>query len=239
VFATIAVTVAAVEQRSGRLMWIAGVLTALGAATRPSFLFFAPAFVVTLMLDRHAGTIARRIREIAIFSTGFGCGVAPFTIRNWLVAHRFVLLVSSFVMLPYFLHVSNEPIPVHTFSADGLFGSLGDFARIWSERPRETAWVEAQKILFTFGFLEFGPRQAAPMPKALVLWPLLFALALWLGRIPRAPRQVLLVFLVSHLIAMIIGAPWTYGYKTILPFHLAMVVGSSFLLPPRRQQDAH
>ena len=236
VFATIAVAVAAVEQRRGWLMWIAGILTALGAATRPSFVFFAPVFVLALFFDFQAGALARRIREIAIFSTGFLCGVAPFTIRNWIVAHKFVLLVSSFIMLPYFLYMPDAPIPVITFSENSLVGSVGDFIRIWAERPRETAWVEVQKILFTFGFLQFGPAQTIPMPKALVVWPVLFALALWLGRIPRAPRQVLLVFLVSHVIAMVIGAPWTYGYKTVLPFHLAMLIGASFLLPHWGQQ---
>ncbi|MGH9173534.1 MAG: hypothetical protein ACRD1H_04210, partial [Vicinamibacterales bacterium] len=67
--------------------------------------------------------------------------------------------------------------------------------------------------------------------RTLVIWPILFAVALWFGRIPRAPRWALLTFCGSHIAAMVVGAPWTYGYKTILPFHLALLVGSAFLLP--------
>jgi hypothetical protein len=68
------------------------------------------------------------------------------------------------------------------------------------------------------------------MPVFLVL-PVLFALSLWSGRIPRPLRNAILVFGASHLIALTIAAPWTYGYKTIIPLHLLFLVSAAFLLP--------
>ena len=34
----------------------------------------------------------------------------------------------------------------------------------------------------------------------------------------------------SHVAAMVLAAPWTYGYKTILPLHAVFLFGSVYLL---------
>ena len=234
VWVTLAVAVAAFENRGQRLMWVAGSLTALTAATRPSFLFFAPVFALAILSDPSLGGVRDRVRRTVAYSVGFLCGVAPFTIRNWLVAHRFVLLVSSFVMLPWFLYHPEEIVPAHRYPLNsGLVKSVHDFAMVWMERPAETAWVEARKVLFSLGLMRFGPNfgQSPSLPQTLPIWPLLFGFSLWLGRVPHLPAVVLVVFVVSHIIAMVVGAPWTYGYKSILPLHLAFLIGASFLLP--------
>jgi len=37
-------------------------------------------------------------------------------------------------------------------------------------------------------------------------------------------------FAVSHLLAMVVAAPWTFHYKSILPLHAAFLFGAAFLL---------
>ena len=59
---------------------------------------------------------------------------------------------------------------------------------------------------------------------------LLLAVSAWRRRIPPVLLAVLLTFTVSHLLAMVIAAPWTFGIKTILPLHLACLCGAAFLL---------
>ena len=231
VMVTLAVGAAAFERPRVWLTVVTGVLSGLAAATRPSFLLFPPFFVLAVLADAHMGSVGRRLGHVIGYCTGFLGGVAPFTIRNWIVAHRFVLVVSSFIMLPYFLYPPGEPVPVDLFASDSLGKSLDDFIAVWRQEPARTAWVEVRKVLFTLGFVGFGPEVGIAMPRALWVWPLLFAGALWRRRIPRPLRRLLVVFALSHVAAMVVGAPWTYGYKTILPLHLAFIVGAVFLWP--------
>ncbi len=55
-----------------------------------------------------------------------------------------------------------------------------------------------------------------------------------LRRVPGTTSAVLLTFTLSHLAAVTIAYPWTYGYKTILPVHLVFLFGALHLL---RRQD--
>lgn len=224
------VAVRGLERESRAGIALTGIWSALAAATRPSFLLFPPFFVAALATTSQLGNLQQRFRHVVGYCLGFAAGIAPFTLRNWIVAGRFVLIVESFVMLPYFLFRIGDPA-VEKLSRGGFGTSLSEFIDVWRTRPIETAHIELDKILFTLGYMDVGPLGFKGMPRALLVWPVLFALTLWLNRMPRAPRLVLLTFAASHLAAMVVGAPWTYGYKTILPFHLAMLVGTSFLLP--------
>ncbi len=238
VLAVVAAAVAALERRSLPLLLLTGVATALGAATRPSFLLFVPCFGLWLLLDGEAGASLReRIRAAGAFAGGFLAGVAPFTLRNWIVSKRFVLLVASYAMIPYFLYPpegTTPPLLIPTADGYGrppnLVESLQQILAVWRASPQQTAWTEVRKVLFTFGLTRFGP-PAAYVPFGLLLCPLLFAAALWSGRMPRHVRNVVLVFGVSHLAALVIAAPWTYGYKTILPLHMLFLLSAAFLIP--------
>jgi len=232
VLAAVTASVAAITSYGRRALWLTGVLAALAAATRPSFLLYPPVFCIAMLFRRDAGAVPQRFRKAVQFATGFMFGVAPFTIRNWIVSRKFVLLVSSFIMLPYFLFPPEQPVPALTINGarPNLMQSIGQFIHIWLTDPGQTAWVELRKLIFTFGFTSVGPSQN--WTKFLWIYPILFVSALWLRRVPRILRDAIVIFAASHIIAMIVAAPWTYGYKTILPFHLILLIGGvAFLLP--------
>jgi len=224
----------AFEQRSTGWLFVTGIVTALGAATRPSLLLHVPVMCAAILLYREFGSIVRRVVRVFAFAGGFFTGVAPFTIRNWIVSHKFVLLVSSFIMLPYFLFAPGETIP--GFSVDGRPPMFLDSVRmawgVFVDDPGRVVWVEIRKVLFTFGFTQTFD-QGVGYPRYFVILPLLFGLALFARRIDRPMKFALLTFASSHLLAMVVAAPWTYGYKTILPFHVIALAGAAFLLPRR------
>jgi hypothetical protein len=221
----------AVAIRKRRLFFLLGVVAAIAAATRPSFLLFPPVIAAALILWRRLGP--RRFSEAGSMILGFLIGVLPFTLRNWIVAKKFVLLVESFVMLPYFLFSPEEEKP--NLMADGppgLFDSLETSIRLIGEAPAHHLWVEARKILFTMGFTGFGPHGAPESPRWFFILPLLFLAAILLRKVPFPAMFSILGFGAAHLVAMVLAAPWTYGHKTILPLHAVMLIGAAWLLRP-------
>jgi len=234
VFATLAVFIEAMERPRGRSFALVGLLTALGAATRPSFLIFVPFALLAIVLQKRIGTLMSRIGAAVAYVCGFGAGVSPFTLRNWLVSGKFVLLVSSFVMLPMFIYAPEETVPPDLSGigrrAPGALESVQRFLDLVAERPLHSAWVEVRKIGFTLGLTFLGPK-AGTFPAIFFIFPIVFAFALKTKRIPWAVQTVLLAFAASHLTALVIATPWTYGYKTIVPMHFAFILGIAFLLP--------
>lgn len=232
VLAMLVVCVTAFERRSMRWLFLAGVFTALGAAARASLMTHIAFVCLAVVFYREFGNMPRRLRGCAIYLAGFAVGVAPFTIRNWVVSNKFVLLVSSIIQMPYFLFWgSNRPVP--DLMIDGraptFTESLQQYVSIYMSDPLHFTWHQAKKVLSTLGWVEeFGP-EGYTAPQYLVLFPILFALALWLRRVPRPMTLTLLAFCGSHMLAMLMASPWTYGYKTILPFLMATMAGGAFL----------
>ena len=197
---------------------LVGVVTALGAATRPSFLIFFPFAVLAILVEKRLGSAWQRIRHVIAYGFGFAAGVSPFTIRNWIVSKRFVLLVASFIMVPIFLYPPGEPFPSFTVHGHtpGLIDALRQTLGVVAERPLQVLWVETRKVGFVLGLLFLGP-EGVKYPSYFFVTTLLFLFALWAKRIPWAIRNVLVAFALSHIAAVVIATPWTYGYKTILP----------------------
>jgi hypothetical protein len=180
------------------------------------------------MILRAKENLAPRIRSAALFTAGFAAGVFPFTLRNWLVAKKFVLLV-NYVALPYFLYAPEEAKPG---LAPSMTQSLLECVRIIASRPVAVVILELRKLLYTLGVMQVGPPGSSPQADFLVL-TLLFGLAILFKRIPKNLRFVFLVFAASHVLASIAAVPWTYGYKTILPLHAVFLLGATFLLSRR------
>ncbi len=234
VLAAVTASAAALSTYRPFALFVTGVLAALAAAARPSFLLYVPVFAMAMLFRRDAGTVRQRVLKSLQFGTGFTFGVAPFTIRNWIVSRKFVLLVSSFIMLPYFLFAPEETVPGLNVGRNrpNLTQSLGQFIHIWASRPWHTAWVELRKLLFTFGYMGAGPSASQQRAKFLWIYPIIFLVAISFRRVPRRLRDAILIFAASHVLAMVLAAPWTYGYKTILPFDLVLLIGGlPFLLP--------
>ena len=206
---------------------VAGVLMAFGAATRPSLMtlvYLAPVGVACAVGVRSP----KRWLVAAVWLTaGVALGLLPFTLRNGIAAGRFVVLVNSWIQIPYFL-IPPE-IPEKPGGMPGLLEALGMAWAIFVEHPPRTLIVEARKILYTFGVTAAGPQEML-QANLLAVLPALFGWAVATRRFAGATAAAVLTFAVSHLLAMVVAAPWTFHYKAILPLHLAFLFGAAFLL---------
>ncbi len=234
VFVTIGASVRAFSSWSWFAWFVAGLAAAAGAATRPSLMTYPAVLAGFILLGRTEKPIGLRIRSALIMTAGFLIGVAPFTIRNWIVSGNPVLLVNSWIQIPFFLYPPNAPSKATPVS--GLGEALEQAASIFASQPAQVIEVELRKLGFTFGWLGLGP-PGEPATLEFVALSALFATALVLRRIPRSLAFVLCAFAVSHTAAMILAAPWTYRYKPILPLHLAFLFGGAFLLAGRPGRD--
>jgi hypothetical protein len=234
--ATVLVSAIAFERKSYGWLFLTGIVTALGAATRPSLIIHAP-FVVLALLIFWTGSIVRRAVAAGTFGTGFALMIAPFTIRNWIVAHKLVPLMSSYVILPVFLFGPGQN-PDQSLGDGTISGSIRAFLSILAHAPGRSLWLEIRKVLFTLGFTQVFDGFNINSSILLILVPVAFLMAARARRIPRPMLIAIGTFAVSHLVAMVVAAPWTYGYKTILPFHLMLAAGAAFLLPRRGEAVA-
>ncbi len=115
-------------------------------------------------------------------------------------------------------------------------GSPGFLVRVpqlldlWHATPLLIVWTAVRKVFFTMGLTGSG-LSGIEVPFGLFLFPLLFGMALWSGRMPRNVRNVVIVFGVSHIAALVMAARWTYGTEAILPLHMLFLISAAFILP--------
>jgi len=207
--------------------WIAaGIAGAAAAATRPSFLTHAGVWPLMVVLLGQ-GLLRRRAWGAAVYCTGFLIGLAPFALRNWIMSGRLVMLVNSWIQIPYFLYPWD--VPNQATQVTSLPQALQQALQIVVTEPAMVIETELRKVAFTIGLTQFGP-PAVGFKYLLLAGFMFFVLALLRRRLPPSLALVLGAFIVSHLAAMVLATPWTYGYKTILPLHAVSLVGAVYLL---------
>jgi hypothetical protein len=235
VFVTILATVRAVTSWSWSAWFVAGLAAAAGAATRPSLMTYPIVLAAFIVFGRTEQPWWLRIRAVLVMAAGFLIGVAPFTIRNFVVSGTPVLLVNSWIQIPYFLYDPNEPNKAT--QVVGLWDALQQAGTLFAARPAQVVALELRKLGFTLGWLKLGP-SGEPATFEFVTLFLLFLETLLLTRIPRVLAFVLCAFAVSHTAAMILAAPWTYVYKPILSLHLTFLFGAAFLASWKQRPPA-
>jgi hypothetical protein len=228
VFACLNLAVRAVTLRSSTRWLATGFVSALAAATRPSFLIFIPLFlVVAFAWNRNQLGLNGSLRLATAFIGGCAIGFAPFALRNYIVSGHVELLVSSWIQIPFFLSPTGHS---HIQGHPGLIESLRLAVGIVQSDPVGSALLEARKIAFTLGITQIGPGGTRAQPWLIVL-TLLFLATLAFRRLSAPTVMVLATFAVSHLIAMVLAVPWSYGYKSILPLHAVFLFAAVYLLP--------
>lgn len=233
VFAALAACAAGLEHQRGSYLFLGGVFTALAAATRPSFMVFAPFFAAALLVAQPRIGFGRRIVNAVQYLFGVGAGVSPFSLRNWLITGRYVMLVTAYSTIADFLFAPEEErhMPI-SHGPPSPLKTVRMVYEIVSTDPPHFLWVAMRKVLFVLGSPFVGPA-GNQTPNYFFIFTILFLIALWLRRIPWALGVTIVTFALSHIAAVVLGAPWTYGYKTILPLHCAFLLGIAFLLPRR------
>lgn len=218
--------------RSNRAVaWIAtGIAIALGAAARPSLLTNLPVLIgLLLVLGRWRG-MGWALRAAAFVTCGFVLGVAPFTLRNFVASGQVVLLVNSWVGIPVFLVPPGESYAFLGFDGTpiSLGQSLAKAYGLFEAHPWRTVLLEVRKVLFTLGFTNLAHGQ--PLYYEFVAITAGGLLAVVRRRLEPAVLLASGAFALSHLLAMVMAAPWTYGYKSILPVQMVFLFWAAFLL---------
>ena len=200
------------------LIW-AGMWAGLSAATRPAMMmFFVPALLVALAIAAMRRFGVTPIRAAVVLAASWLAVVAPFTLRNWLVARRLVLISDSlgggFIVHALPPHMDSQPY-LQGYGG-GVIGSAGVLWRILMDHPAEVLSLQWQKLGFTLGMVHwFGDYRPHPELAAvtalylimIVVSPTMRSMALW-------PVHA---FVLAHVASMGLTSPWNYGYRLILP----------------------
>jgi dolichyl-phosphate-mannose-protein mannosyltransferase len=207
----------------------AGVVGGLATLVRSSLLLgwagVFPALAVAMGWHR------RRLGWLAILMTTMILVTSTATIRNWVVAHRFVIVSSEG---PVVLFVGNPPPPM-TIAADrkAQYERLGLDPRVQAvveyarQQPRAFGhglWLKAQ---YTLGWFDAMRPQAGTSWFYVVTWSAaLIGLACLRWITPSCPAVVVLIPLIvalAHFAVVVLFQPHVYGDRILMPFYMLIV----------------
>ena len=197
----------------------AGAWAGISAATRPAMMMFLfPALAVTVAIAfRH-----RRgwwpWQAACIAGASWMAVLLPFTIRNWIVARRLVLISDGLGggFIEHGVPPGIDAAPYLNSYTGGIGNSLVVLWRVVIEHPVAVASLQLQKLGFSLGMVHWfdGFR---PHPELAAI-TLLYLLMIVLSPVMRRPEVwPIHAFVVSHVASMALTSPWNYGYRLILP----------------------
>ncbi|HWW82834.1 MAG TPA: glycosyltransferase family 39 protein, partial [Vicinamibacterales bacterium] len=223
------------EPSTGRIVY-AGILGGLGTLSRSTLLLAWPlvgAVLIAVRVRHRPGpwsvTIAPVLAAFAIMLAVVGLATA----RNWVVAHRFVPVTTTFSTD---LLVGNRPPPSVTISPTPAdTGSLlariapDDNVRVVLEFARQAprAFIRnlVNKALYVLGFFGAYTEEGRPVPILIATW---MAALLGAGLLVFAPvdagihggaRAIPGLIALSHFAALVLIFPHVYGDRLVLPFY--------------------
>jgi hypothetical protein len=203
---------------------VTGFWAGLSAATRPAMMmYFVPALAVAALVayeggNRRGAALRRSAVAVLLLAASWLAVVAPFTIRNWVVANK-VVLISDSLGGGFIVHNVPASIDPQAYMAGypgGIIPSLSVLARIAVEHPAEMLAGQVKKFGFSLGMVHWyeGYR---PHPE-LIAVTLLYLLTTVLSPIMRSPQLwPVHAFVLAHVASMGLTSPWNYGYRLILP----------------------
>jgi hypothetical protein len=173
----------------------------------------------------------QRLGLLALLVTTMVAVTATATIRNWIVAHRFVAISSEG---PIVLSVGNTPPPLtippthkalyDRLGLDPLVQAVVEYAR---QQPRAFGRGLWKKAQYTLGWFEAIRPDAGTSTFYLVTWMTALvgvAILPWV-----APRRSLiaamipLLVAVSHFAVVVVFQPHVYGDRLIMPLYVLLV----------------
>ena len=204
---------------SRTMLLSAGVWAGISAATRPAMMmFFVPAVLVVVALELRRAERRARVATPLIFAGSWLAAVAPFTVRNWIVARRLVLISDS-LGGTFIVHNVPPPIDPAPYLERYSGGILASFNVLWQivwDHPAAFVALQAKKLGFSLGMVHWYA-DYRPHPE-LVMVTLLFITMLVLSRTLRSPMLwPVYAFVIAHVASMALTSPWNYGYRLILP----------------------
>jgi hypothetical protein len=201
-----------------RFLVQAGLWAGVSAVTRPAMMMFlVPALVVAAAVAAWRKTATSPLASAAMVCASWFAVVAPFTIRNWIVARQLVLISDglgpSFVSLNVPLNV--DPAK-YLAAGGGIVGGATGLFRLLMDYPLEFASIQVQKIGFTLGMVHwFEPYR--PHPELVAITVLYLVMIVLSPTMRSAALWPVHAFVVAHVTSMGLTSPWNYGYRMILP----------------------
>jgi hypothetical protein len=181
-------------------------------------MFLLPALAVTVAIAFRQRRGWWPWQAAGIAGASWMAVVLPFTIRNWIVARRLVLISDGLGggFIAHNVPPGVDAVPYLDSYAGGIGNSLAVLWRVAIEHPVAVASLQLQKLGFTLGMVHWfdGYR---PHPE-LVAISLLYLLMMVMSPVMRrAEVWPIHAFVLSHVASMALTSPWNYGYRLILP----------------------
>lgn len=222
----------------------AGLWAGLSAATRPAMMMFlVPAMVVAFLIARRQ-SFARGLSSAAIIAAAWLAVVLPFTIRNWVVARKLVLISDSLGggFIVHNVPTQIDPAIYMRGYGGGVVASAGVLWGILVDHPAEMLSLQVQKLGFTLGMVHwFGDYRPHPELVAIsVLYLVMIAASPAMRDTAMWPVHA---FVLAHVASMGLTSPWNYGYRLILPPYVytttfAVAAAAAWLPPITRRRAA-
>ena len=207
--------------RTGRVAALiqAGAWAGISAATRPAMMMFLlPALAVTMAIAFRQRRGWWPWQAAGIAGASWMAVVLPFTIRNWVVARRLVL-ISDGLGGGFIVHNVPPGVDAATYLnsyTGGIGNSLAVLWRVAIEHPVAVASLQLQKLGFTLGMVHWfdGYRPHPELAAITLLYLLMMVMSPVMRRTEVWPIHA---FVLSHVASMALTSPWNYGYRLILP----------------------
>ena len=220
----------------------AGIVGGLATLTRSTLLLAWPPMLLLWGASLRAGR--RRMMTALLIPMIAVVGMA--TLRNWIVADRFVLVASS---LGANLAMGNlrthplEPIPAArriTYERLGLDDNVRTVIEFAVQAPGEFAQGLGNKALYTIGFFRLSRLPGGDNMRTSWLYVGMWALALaGVARIARGspPVRNAAIWLpataaLGHFVFMVLVIPFGYSDRLILPLYPLLIPYAAFALEP-------
>jgi hypothetical protein len=207
--------------RTGRVAMLvqAGLWGGVSAVTRPAMMIFlVPALLVTSAMAFRQRGGSWPLLAPAIAGAAWLAVVLPFTLRNWLVAKKLVLISDGLGGAMVVLNVPPgvDPQPYLAGYNGGITNSIGVLWRLFVEHPAGVVALQIKKLGFTLGMVHWFDGYRVH-PELIAATALYLAMLICSRQMRSAALWPLHAFVVSHWASMALTSPWNYGYRMILP----------------------
>jgi hypothetical protein len=134
---------------------ITGLVAGTATAYRTNFLVFVPILLAWLVAHSQR-SLERTLRATALFSLGVMLALAPFTLRNWVVSGRVVILTEA----QFEANLRLGGLVPLDYGGDirggGPSAEIGRMVRFWREQPRHGLELLTDKLTYVVGLRPGG-----------------------------------------------------------------------------------
>lgn len=159
------------------------------------------------------------IVSVCLAASAWALTIAPVTVRNWLVARRFVMIAdvpARVLDLLQNLPSTVEASPYIAQFRGTMSSGLRVLAQVTWDHPLAMSAFHSRKLGFSLGMIQwFGGYR--PHPELVGVSALYVGMCFASSRMRDRSVWPIHLFVVTHLASMIITIPWNYGYRLILP----------------------